>query len=359
MVFYALDPDREQRYDNVTDFAEEMEKFLGDPRTGHRELAVIVGDAQGDNDGEEEEEAPRPPRAPRVPLRERITRRQAAVAARVVGAAGSGAVAFVALANLPQVGGLDGIFGLAGPAALLFWGLFALIALAGALKPHLGALLAYFSLAAALIAQGAPAAGVVLLAATAVWWYFAGRLGNAPANATFAVPLAGAVGGNQLAPVAAGFFLPPARALGTTAFALLVAALLASFGSGNLLGWDALARWDFAGIDVQANLGALLLQPATWCVAVSWLAAAAVLSACRRRPSRILEVLGIVLAAAALVAGICAAAWLASGQHTWMPSAAAIASTAVAVAGLAIASYLEPPAPELWEEGEEAEPSEG
>ena len=203
------------------------------------------------------------------------------------------------------------------------------------------------------------AAGVVLLAATAVWWYFAGRLGNAPANATFAVPLAGAVGGNQLAPVAAGFFLPPARALGTTAFALLVAALLASFGSGNLLGWDALARWDFAGIDVQANLGALLLQPATWCVAVSWLAAAAVLSACRRRPSRILEVLGIVLAAAALVAGICAAAWLASGQHTWMPSAAAIASTAVAVAGLAIASYLEPPAPELWEEGEEAEPSEG
>ena len=200
---------------------------------------------------------------------------------------------------------------------------------------------------------------VVLLAATVVWWYFAGRLGNASANATFAVPLAGAVGGNQLAPVTAGFFLPPARALGTTAFALLVAALLASFGSGNLLGWDALARWDFAGTDVQANLGALLLQPATWCIAASWLAAAAVLSACRCRPSRILAVFGIVLAAAALVAGICAAAWLASGQHAWMPSAAAIASTVVAVAGLAIASYLEPPAPELWEAGEEFEPSEG
>ena len=141
--------------------------------------------------------------------------------------------------------------------------------------------------------------------------------------------------------------------------ALLVAALLASFGSGNLLGWDALARWDFAGTDVQANLGALLLQPATWCIAASWLAAAAVLSACRCRPSRILAVFGIVLAAAALVAGICAAAWLASGQHAWMPSAAAIASTVVAVAGLAIASYLEPPAPELWEAGEEFEPSEG
>ena len=186
-----------------------------------------------------------------------------------------------------------------------------------------------------------------------MWWYFAGRLGNAAANATFAVPLAGAVGGNQLAPVAAGFFLPPARALGTTAFALLVAALLASFGSGNLLGWDAFARWDFAGTDVQANLGALLLQPATWCVAVSWLAAAAVLSACRCRLSRILAGLGIV------VAGICAAAWLASGQLTWMPSVAAIASTAAAVAVLVVASYLEPPALDLQEEWEEAAPSEG
>ena len=211
----------------------------------------------------------------------------------------------------------------------------------------------------ALIAQGAPAAGCVLLAATAVWWYFAGRLGNAAANATFAVPLAGAVGGNQLAPVVAGFFLPPARALGTTAFALLVAALLASFGSGNLLGWDAFARWDFAGTDVQANLGALLLQPATWCVAVSWLAAAAVLSACRCRLSRILAVLGIVLVAAALVAGICAAAWLASGQLTWMPSVAAIVSTAVAVAVLVVASHLEPPALDLQEEWEEAASSEG
>ena len=136
-------------------------------------------------------------------------------------------------------------------------------------------------------------------------------------------------------------------------------ALLASFGSGNLLGWDAFARWDFAGTDVQANLGALLLQPATWCVAVSWLVAAAVLSACRCRLSRILAVLGIVLAAAALVAGICAAAWLASGQLTWMPSVAAIASTAAAVAVLVVASYLEPPALDLQEEWEEAASSEG
>ncbi|RDB61423.1 serine/threonine protein kinase [Gordonibacter sp. 28C] len=350
VVFYALDPDREQRYDSVTDFAEEMERFLGEPKQGHRELAVIVGDAQGEGDGTEEAEAERAPRAPRVPLRERLTSRQATVAAHVVGAAGSGAVTFVALANLPQIGGLNGILGLAGPAVLLFWGLLALIALAGALKPHLGALLAYFALAAALIAQNAPAIGCVLLAATAVWWYFAGRAGNAAANAALAVPLAGAVGGNQLAPAAAGLFLPPLRALGTTAFSLLVAAILASFGAGNLLGWDAFAYWEFAGTDVQANLGALLLQPATWCVAASWLVAAGALAVCRRRPSRVLEVLGVALAGAALAAGMCAAAWFASGQHSWMPSVPAVVSTVAAVAFLVAASYLSPPSDEEWGE---------
>ena len=350
VVFAALDPDREQRYDGVTDFAEEMERFLGEPKQGHRELAVIVGDAQGEGDGTEEAEAERAPRAPRVPLRERLTSRQATVAAHVVGAAGSGAVTFVALANLPQIGGLNGILGLAGPAMLLFWGLLALIALAGALKPHLGALLAYFALAAALIAQNAPAIGCVLLAATAVWWYFAGRAGNAAANAALAVPLAGAVGGNQLAPAAAGFFLPPLRALGTTAFSLLVAAILASFGAGNLLGWDAFAYWEFAGTDVQANLGTLLLQPATWCVAASWLVAAGALAVCRRRPSRVLEVLGVALAGAALAAGMCAAAWFASGQHSWMPSVPAVVSTVAAVAFLVAASYLSPPSDEEWDE---------
>ena len=63
--------------------------------------------------------------------------------------------------------------------------------------------------------------------------------------------------------------------------------------------------------------------------------------------------------AAALVAGICDAAWLASGQLTWMPSVAAIVSTAVAVAVLVVASHLEPPALDLQEEWEEAASSEG
>ena len=67
VVFYALDPDREERYATVTDFAEELEPFLGDPKRGGRELASIVGHAdEGGDLADDDAEAAVPP-APRVP----------------------------------------------------------------------------------------------------------------------------------------------------------------------------------------------------------------------------------------------------------------------------------------------------
>lgn len=330
VIFYALDPDREERYDNVSDFAEELEPFLGDPKRGVRELAVIVGHA---DDEEAEDEVPAAPREPRVPLRERVTPLQRTVAAHVVGALGSTLVAFVALANVPQTSGF------ANP---LFWGLLALVALAGALKPHLGALLAYLGLAAALIAQDAPALGCVLLAATGTWWYFAGRAGNAEANAALTVPLAGAVGFGPLAPLAAGFCLPPGRALGTTVFSLVVATTLGALGTHSLMGWDALSTWSFSGVDVQAGIAAMLMQPAFWCVAGGWMVAALVLSAVRLRPTRAFAVLGTCLAGAALAAGTVAAAVVASGQATLMPSLANLVGTLVPVIVVLLACVLVP-----------------
>ena len=42
VIFYALDPDKNERYESIADFAEEMDKFLGDPEAGKRELARLV-----------------------------------------------------------------------------------------------------------------------------------------------------------------------------------------------------------------------------------------------------------------------------------------------------------------------------
>ena len=64
VVFYALDPDREERYASVADFAEEMQKFLGDAENGRDQLSLVVADALGmamvegeDPEGEWEGEA--------------------------------------------------------------------------------------------------------------------------------------------------------------------------------------------------------------------------------------------------------------------------------------------------------------
>ncbi len=58
VVFYALDPDREERYASVADFAEEMDKFLGDADEGRKQLALVVADALGlaNNDADQVEE---------------------------------------------------------------------------------------------------------------------------------------------------------------------------------------------------------------------------------------------------------------------------------------------------------------
>ncbi len=71
VLFYALDPEREERYATVADFAEEADKFLGDEFRGRDQLALVVADALGfggSDDADEEEEwedgAPEAPRAP-------------------------------------------------------------------------------------------------------------------------------------------------------------------------------------------------------------------------------------------------------------------------------------------------------
>ena len=57
VIFYALDPERDERYASVADFAEEVDKFLGDATAGKSQLSAIVRDALGIfEEGEYEED---------------------------------------------------------------------------------------------------------------------------------------------------------------------------------------------------------------------------------------------------------------------------------------------------------------
>ena len=326
----------------MADFAEELSPFLGDPAKGRAELADIVA-------GPDEEEEPEPqPREPGIPLRDRITPELLFFGSHACGAAGSALLAFVALQNISQTEGL------ANP---LFWGLLLLITPAGALRPHLGALLGFVSLSAMLVMCGVPAAGCVLLAGTGVWWWYLGRAGNATANAALATPLAGAIGLGPLGPLAAGFALRPVAAMATAAFQVLCGFMLAGLGSASFMGWDMLATWHFSAAAFASDavidrMAAMLLEPGTWIMTASWVLAAGACALLRWRPTRLFASFGVLAGSAVLVAGFVLAAICGAPSASAFTDPADAASLVVSAGIMLFAAYLLPD-PEYYDESDE------
>lgn len=370
VLFYALAPNKEDRYETVFDFQEEADKFLGDAEEGVIQLKYVVADAldaaraahdgetdvmdplllQQENRNPEEErkersgargsrasqvdqdqrasQSQRRPRAPKVPMKDRLTPSVQKTLSRIFGALTSGFLGFLALANLPFFAGWDsgayaatasltqlgsGVFASSSP--LVFMLVMSLaFAVLGAVAPHVGALVGFCLVSLTFVMGASPLVGVILLAANIAWWFFVGRVGIAEPNVAMALPVVGAFGFNAFLPLAAGTCLRPRNAFITLAYAAMWALVLGACGTGNMMGWEALLYWDFAQVDVSHRLLAMLAAPATWCTVVSWLVAVVAESACNSRGSKPLAVFGVVLAAALLVAGAFAAAWFEAGM---------------------------------------------
>ena len=368
VLFYALAPEKEDRYESVFDFQEEADKFLGDAEEGVTQLKYVVADAldaaraahdgetdvmdplllQAENQNQEEERRERSgasrgsqsgqsqrenrgqsrPRAPKVPMKDRLTPSVQKTLSRIFGALTSGFLGFLALANLPFFAGWStGAYAATSSLAQLSSSVFAsssplvflivmslVFAVLGAIVPHVGALVGFCAVSLTFVMGASPLIGVLLLAASIAWWFFVGRVGIAEPNVAMALPVVGAFGFNAFLPLAAGTCLRPRNAFIALAYAALWALVLGACGTGNMMGWEALIYWNFAQVDVSHRLLAMLAAPATWCTVVSWLVAVVAESACNSRGSKSLAVFGVVLAAALLIAGAFAAAWFEAGM---------------------------------------------
>ena len=368
VLFYALAPEKEDRYESVFDFQEEADKFLGDAEEGVTQLKYVVADAldaaraahdgetdvmdplllQAENKNQEEERRERSgascgsrsgqsqrenrgqsrPRAPKVPMKDRLTPSVQKTLSRIFGALTSGFLGFLALANLPFFAGWStGAYAATSSLAQLSSSVFAsssplvflivmslVFAVLGAIIPHVGALVGFCAVSLTFVMGASPLVGVILLAASIAWWFFVGRVDIAEPNVAMALPVVGAFGFNAFLPLAAGTCLRPRNAFITLAYAALWALVLGACGTGNMMGWEALIYWNFAQVDVSPRLLAMLAAPATWCTVVSWLVAVVAESACNSRGSKPLAVFGVILAAALLVAGAFAAAWFEAGM---------------------------------------------
>lgn len=384
VVFYALDPNREERYASVADFAEEMDKFLGDGLQGEDDLSCAVSDALGlledepedegeepveqkgsprkraplqtgssilkgafsglfvqdesagfsdgdfepeyDDDGyfeePEQERRPAKERRPHVPLNKQISERTASALARFFAVAASGLIAFLSVVNMPFLTLLGGVQ----PIVMVV--LIAACAVAAIIRPSIGALVAYCLLSVSIASCGHPIPAAVLAIAAVAWWYGIANESIADANTALMLPVAGAIGAAGAVPIVAGAALKPLHALATTAFSALVALMLAALGSNSLVGWDAFAHWNYAGANISASLIALLTRPSTWATMAGWLAASAAFSWIRERGERAAGVIGLVVGVALVVVGSIAFA-APTAQLVISVAAAAIALLAI------------------------------
>lgn len=312
VLFYALDPDREQRYATVADFASELQPFLGNPQTGKKQLARLVGAATSDEDVPEDL-----PPASVAPL-ERTHPHTGTVFKRLWAAVNCGILGAIGLSCLaPWIGDFH---------SLPFWGLLLLVVVAAALLPQVGSALAVVAFAAALIAQGAYLAGAVLLVAGVLWWAFSGKRLFESSNAPLTVVPLGILGLGAVAPILCGYFLRVKDAALGALFAAVLALALAGSGVDTLTNWNPSALWTSTNLAVSNALGfddirTLATTPGLWIDAFSWLVAAVVLALFCARSNRALAFTGAIIAGAVLLFAAFARTWAASAGMVVMPPA--------------------------------------
>lgn len=301
IVFDALDPDPDERFESVAAFAAELTPLLGNARAGKKALAALVSE-------EEEEERPEEPREPRPPLIDRIGPRGAAVFGRIVAVAASAMIGAVSLVNMRFAS--TSALGLAVDNPPVFWALLVALVAVAAFKPAIGVAVAYAMFAVMLAVNRVFAPAAVLLIAAGVWWWFIGRRSDGAAASALMQPLLGSVGLAPVAPIAAGVVLDVREAAATGAFAAVSAFAFASLGSGSLVSWDIVANAvtaanpQIGGAFMTNSFVAAVTSPGAWIVALSWPAAAALYSAFCLRGTRAFDIAGSIVSALTLLAGL-------------------------------------------------------
>ena len=345
VMFAALDPDMDERYEDVAAFSAALSPYLGNAKKGKRVLADIV------NGKMEEPAAEEPERVwePLPPLVDRLGLRGAAIVGRIVAAAAVALLAAAGMANLHLTPG--SAMGLATDAPIAYGVVIAVCALVAVIRPSIGVLFGYGAFVVGLAGAGAWVPAVLLTAATGAWWYFVGRRGTAQAVSALMQPLFGSVGFAAASPVTCGVLLPVLQSVITAAFAFASALIMAGCGSVDIMNWDAVMHLGFSS-NPAAGCLAVASQPATWVIGASWIAAAGLYSLLCVRGTRAFDIAGSVVAAAVLMLGACAAAHLASFGGSWLPAPAALLGALVpGVLGI-LAAVMSIPDRARWAEEE-------
>ena len=336
VIFYALDPDRYERYASVRDFDEELGAFLGDEALGRQQIQAALTTSLVDDgsDAASSESMWTSGFAALKPHFERLGGKVTTVSLRVWGLLTALAAAVAELPTFDMLGGWTSPLCEASLAGML---------VVGFLVPRAGALVAVGLMALTLLLHGVYLPAVLLLAVGLVWWLGLGSSGNAAANCGMLPMVSGAVGLNQIAPLLCGFFLPVRDAVKSAAFAWFLAVILASLGGNSLLGWG-VNLGTLNADTVQGNLVSLLTKPTTYAVLASWAVAAGVCSLLVKRDTRGTAVAGAGAGGAVLIVGAMAVTGVSSGFADWMPDANFLVPSIIAAILVGVLGWVYSPA---------------
>lgn len=340
ILFCALDPDPQERYDSVKDFAEQLQPCLGSTRKGKNALKRLVGtpeiedDLDGTTEGFEYDEDHDgfidDTREPFYSEPWYMSPRMRSFGLR------TWAVAAVIILIVLGVNALIGVGAWLNQP--IVWGVLLACVVVTAVLPHAGALIAGEGFGVVMCACGAPLPGIVLMAATVPWWFYCARFSVEGTDVGLASVIFGAVGLGPLTPFVAGFLLPVRDAIISTLYAALVAVLFAGLGSGSLLNWNMLA---YIGTSVGSGFIDTLLQvitqPSTWITILAWVLASVVVSLLCGTGKKVWGVLGMLAAGALLIAGLIAGSLLDTLGEQLLADPMSLAPT---LGALAIGTFL-------------------
>lgn len=303
VLFTALSPDPDDRYDSVEEFLAALMPYLGNPARGSRRLREIV---QVDDEVVEEESYVPPKRS----ILDHVSPRLNLVLGRVIAAALCWWLSTSALFNVTM---LD--TNVAMLVALL-------PAVAAVVKPPFGALLAMLVNGASLFLCSVPMPelGIAAIAAAAGWVILFGREGVADTNCALIISPLGLVGFAPLAPMIAGYCLPPVRALGAAVIQVILMLTVGRNTGPELL------------------FGSITSIP-TWIMICAWIVSAVLMSLLCSRETRILSILGAVCAACVLLVAQGIGMWVLTGIFTG-PSGTWTITTVLACVAMCVVGVL-------------------
>lgn len=310
VMFQAMDPYPDMRFDNVKQFADRLTPMLGSPKEGKKQLAKVVRNEMQAPAAREEPKK----REKREPLIDRLGPDGANIVVRVIAVLGALMMGVIALMNLRIViGGGDAYpdttFGLFSTMPPVAWVLLAASAGLTGFRPRWGIVSSLGLFLLMLLFNQAWGSAAIFALGLGAWWWLIGRFSDTACSVLFLQPLFGSVGFAPIAPVLAGTMMDVRESAATAAACAVSAIVFASLGSVSLQNWEVYSNFivavnpSIAGASITTGLMATLSSVGAWAQALSWVLGAFAISFFCRRGTRTFDVLGAVVCAALLLAG--------------------------------------------------------